>query len=60
VQEPLPMDSPLLDLDNVLLTPHIAFLSEESMDECTYVCIENAEMFMKGRPRDVVNPSVLG
>jgi phosphoglycerate dehydrogenase-like enzyme len=59
-KEPLPMDSPLLDLDNVLLTPHIAFLSEESMDECTYVCIENVEMFMKGRPQNVVNPSVLG
>jgi phosphoglycerate dehydrogenase-like enzyme len=58
-KEPLPMDSPLLDLDNVLLTPHIAFLSEESMDECTYVCIENVEMFMKGKPQNVVNPPVL-
>ncbi len=58
-KEPLPMDSPLLELDNVLLTPHIAFLSEESVDECTYTCIENIEMFMKGKPRNVVNPSVL-
>jgi phosphoglycerate dehydrogenase-like enzyme len=58
-KEPLPMDSPLLDLDNILLTPHIAFLSEESMDECTRVCIENVQSFLEGRPLNVVNPSVL-
>ena len=58
-KEPLPMDSPLLEMDNVVLTPHIAFLSEESIDECTYVCIENVEMFAKGKPQNVVNPSVL-
>lgn len=57
--EPLPMDSPLLGLDNVVLTPHIAFLSRESIDECTRVTVENVEMFVKGRPRNVVNRSVL-
>ena len=53
------MDSPLLELDNVVLTPHIAFLSEESIDECTYVCVENIEMFAKGQPQNVVNPRKL-
>ncbi len=53
------MDSPLLEMHNVLLTPHIAFLSEESLDECTYVSIENIEMFVKGKPQNVVNPAVL-
>jgi len=57
--EPLPKDSPLLKLDNVLLTPHIAFLSRESIDECTYICVENVEMFARGSPLNVVNPSVL-
>jgi phosphoglycerate dehydrogenase-like enzyme len=40
--EPLPLDSPLLDLDNVFLTPHIAGVTAESrrrffslmVDEC--------------------------
>jgi D-3-phosphoglycerate dehydrogenase len=58
-REPLPLDSPLLELGNVVLTPHIAFLSEESIDECTYVCVENVEMFAKGQPQNVVNPRKL-
>ena len=55
-KEPLPTDSPLLKMDNVVLTPHIAFLSEESLDECTYMSIENVEMFIRGKPQNVVNP----
>ncbi len=58
-KEPLSMDSPLLGMHNVVLTPHIAFLSEESLDECTYVTIENAEMFARDKPQNVVNPPVL-
>jgi D-3-phosphoglycerate dehydrogenase len=58
-KEPLPMDSPLLEMDNVVLTPHIGFLSEESLDECTYMSIENVEMFIKGKPQNVVNSLVL-
>jgi D-3-phosphoglycerate dehydrogenase len=57
--EPLPMDSPLLEMPNVLLTPHIAFLSEESLDECTYICVENVERFLEGKPQNVVNPAAL-
>ncbi|MDD1752752.1 MAG: phosphoglycerate dehydrogenase [Methanotrichaceae archaeon] len=56
-KEPLPLDSPLLELENAVLTPHIAFLSAESIDECTYICVENVEMFMKGKPQNVVNPT---
>lgn len=58
-KEPLPIDSPLMELDNVMLTPHVAFLSEESLEECTYVCVENVEMFVKGEVQNVVNPEVL-
>jgi D-3-phosphoglycerate dehydrogenase len=58
-REPLPIDSPLMELENVMLTPHIAFLSEESLEECTYLCVENVEMFTKGETQNVVNPKVL-
>lgn len=58
-KEPLPADSPLMYLDNVMLTPHIAFLSEESLEECTYVCVENVQMFAKGQAQNIVNPETL-
>jgi len=57
-KEPLSLDSTLLELENVVLTPHIAFLSEESIDECTYICVENVEMFVAGRTQNVVNTRV--
>lgn len=34
-KEPLLADGPLMELENVILTPHIAFRSEESPGECT-------------------------
>lgn len=58
-KEPLPADHPLTELENVVLTPHIAFLSEESLEECTYVCVENVEKFVAGRPQNIVNPEAL-
>ncbi|MDN7023813.1 glycerate dehydrogenase [Methanoculleus sp. FWC-SCC1] len=57
--EPLPAESPLRQLDNVILTPHIAFLTEESMDECTFITVRNIERFAAGSPENVVNPGVL-
>jgi len=48
-KEPLPADDPLTKMENVILTPHIVFLSEESLKECTYVCVGNIEKFIVGR-----------
>ena len=58
-KEPLPINDPLTELENVVLTPHIAFLTEESLEECTYVCVQNVEKFIEGKPQNVVNPEVL-
>ncbi|QLC48816.1 glycerate dehydrogenase [Methanolobus zinderi] len=58
-KEPLPSNSPFLRLDNVLLTPHIAFLSEESIDECTSVTVDNISYFLQGDPQNVVNKKAL-
>jgi len=57
-EESLPPDSPLLGSDKVLLTPHIAFLSEESMDECTSVTVDNIRGFLQGNPHNVVDQRV--
>ena len=41
--------------ENVALTPHIAFLSHESLEECTSVCVQNVEKFIEGKPQNVIN-----
>lgn len=58
-KEPLPVDDPLTELENVVLTPHIAFLTQESLEECTYVCVQNVERFIEGRSQNIVNPEVI-
>lgn len=54
-QEPNVKDNPLLDFDNVILTPHIAFHTTEALRRCTDICINNVEAFIKGAPQNVVN-----
>lgn len=59
--EPLPVDHPLMDLDSVVLTPHLAWYSEESYDELKRRTVANVVDVCAGRaPRNVVNPEVLG
>ncbi len=59
--EPLPVGHPLMDLDSVVLTPHLAWYTEESYDELKRRTVANVVEVCAGRPpRDVVNPEVLG
>jgi phosphoglycerate dehydrogenase-like enzyme len=49
-KEPLPQDSPLWDLDNLLITPHTAALTEK-LWERHYVSIsENVRRYLSGEP----------
>ena len=58
--EPLPNDSPLLDRDDVILTPHIAFYSEESTAELQRKAAEDVVRVLRGEaPRYPVNPDLL-
>lgn len=55
-QEPLPGDSPLLTLDNVVLTSHMAYYSEEALHELKLKAAENVAMVLKGgKPLYCVN-----
>jgi D-3-phosphoglycerate dehydrogenase / 2-oxoglutarate reductase len=40
--EPLPLDSPLLDAPNVILTPHVAWVSEVALEDLKRLTAENA------------------
>ncbi len=48
--EHLDKSSPLYNHDNVLITPHMGWYSEESAEELNRKCAEEAVRFMKGEP----------
>ncbi|MHB1415238.1 MAG: NAD(P)-dependent oxidoreductase, partial [Chloroflexota bacterium] len=59
--EPPPADSPLFELDNLILTPHSAFYSEESLIDLETLPAEEVARVLTGRrPVSPVNPQVLG
>lgn len=57
--EPLPADSPLLTLDNVVVTPHVAWVTDQGTARMARHPIENILAFLDGKPQFVVNPDVL-
>ncbi len=58
--QPLPASSPLLALDNVILTPHIGGATEETVARHSRMIVEDTERFLRGeRPRRLANPEVL-
>jgi phosphoglycerate dehydrogenase-like enzyme len=58
--EPPPPDDPLLALDNVILTPHVAWYSEESREHVTVEAAREAVRLARGeRPRSPVDPAVV-
>jgi gluconate 2-dehydrogenase len=58
--EPLPLDSPLLALENVVLAPHIGSATKETRDNMALYAGETLINFLtKGEARNVVNPDAL-
>src|SRR6185437_9200403 len=47
--EPLPADHPLLALENVVLMPHVAWLTPETLDRSLEVAVENMRRIRDGR-----------
>jgi len=57
--EPLPLDSPLLELDNCIIVPHIASASVQSRDMMAYLSAKNLIAGLNGeRLEHCVNPEV--
>lgn len=48
--EPLPPDSPLWDLPNVIVTPHVGAQSGRRIDDATDLFLYNFERFQRGEP----------
>ncbi|UPV74876.1 D-2-hydroxyacid dehydrogenase [Halorussus limi] len=54
-EEPLPGDSPLWDLSNVILTPHMAGSTPHYYDRCADLFAENYERFVAGESEAMDN-----
>ena len=56
-KEPPDEDQPLLELlemPNFILTPHVAWASDEAMQALADQLIDNIDSFVRGEPRNVV------
>jgi phosphoglycerate dehydrogenase-like enzyme len=58
-QEPIDPSNPLLQLDNVVCTPHIGFVTRESYEQMLGGAVENILNYLEGNPTNVRNPQVL-
>jgi D-3-phosphoglycerate dehydrogenase / 2-oxoglutarate reductase len=60
-KEPPDPENPLLKMENVILSPHVAFYSEESIRELKRRAAESVSaVLLGGWPRAVVNKDVIG
>ncbi len=60
-EEPVPVGHPLMGFDSVVLTPHLAWYSEESYVELKRRTAQNVVDVVAGLvPRNIFNPEVLG
>ncbi len=48
--EPIPADSPLLGLDNMIFTPHIAWACYETRQRLMDIAVDNVRQFLAGTP----------
>jgi gluconate 2-dehydrogenase len=59
-KEPLPMDSPLLKLDNVILAPHVGSATTQTRNAMAAYAAESLIGYLcRGESRNVVNPEAL-
>lgn len=56
MEPPIPQDYPLLNAKNTILTPHVAFLTKESMVKRAHIAFDNTIAYLEGDPQNIVEP----
>jgi len=59
-EEPIPLDDPLLRLENVILTPHIGSATRETRRRMAEVCAQNVRAVLEGRRPPNLVPEQIG
>ena len=54
--EPLPAEHPLLQLDNVLLAPHLGYSTRETLQSFFVESVENIRAWLAGNPVNLLEP----
>lgn len=54
MEPPIPSDYPLLSAKNAVLTPHVAYLTDESMVARAHIAFDNVVKFIEGNPQNIV------
>ncbi|MNJ03584.1 Glyoxylate/hydroxypyruvate reductase A [compost metagenome] len=54
-EEPLPPESPLWELPNVILTPHVAGASPHYMTRAAHIVFQNVRLFLTGSGAQLIN-----
>lgn len=54
MEPPIPADYPLLNAKNAVLTPHVAYLTDESMVARAHIAFDNVVKFIEGNPQNIV------
>jgi phosphoglycerate dehydrogenase-like enzyme len=55
--EPLPLDHPLRQLDNVVLSPHLGYVTAENFRTCYGGVAENIRAYLDGKPIRLLQPA---
>lgn len=55
MEPPIPGDYPLLGAKNTILTPHVAYLTEESMLRRAHIAFDNTLSFLQGRGKNLID-----
>ena len=54
IEPPLPASHPLLNCKNIIVTPHIAFASDESMEARAEIVFHSLDCFIEGKQINVI------
>lgn len=54
MEPPIPNDYKLLNAKNTVLTPHVAFLTDEAMERRAEIAFDNTISFLKGKRKNII------